>query len=104
MCAYEKRIESSSMKPCQFAGRVDSRFADSNAVFRNMINQLEGSLRVNLQRFEVAIIDADDARSRRKRPIQLFPRVNFHERFHGEFSAEGKQFFQLRLGEHGNNK
>lgn len=69
-----------------------------------MLDQLVGSLHADLERFEVAVVDADDAGIGGKGAIEFGAGVNFDEGFHSEFAAEGEKIAKKTVVEGGNNQ
>ena len=57
-----------------------------------MLDQFEGSFDADVESFQVAIVDADDAGVGGEGAVEFRAGVNFHERLHSELAAERDQF------------
>src|SRR5256885_2262052 len=104
MFADEKRVEAGSAQTEKIVVRAGTRFADGDTMFRGAVDQFQGSFRAHRQRFQVAIVYADDASSGGQGAIEFGGRVNFHQSFHAQLAAELEQVAELRTLERGDDE
>ena len=60
-CADEERIEPSGAQFRKFSRSANAGFADSNALVGNLFDQFKGRFDTDIERFQVAIVDADNS-------------------------------------------
>src|SRR5258708_4430698 len=96
----EKRIETGFLELLQVVVGAEAGFADGDAIFWDASDQFERSLDADVERLQVAVVDADDAAANGESAAEFLGRVNFHERLHSKFAAEGDEVAKLRVAQH----
>src|SRR5258708_19025667 len=95
--ADEKRVEAGFAEFLQVVVGAEAGFADGDAIVRDAFNQFERSLHADVERFQVAVVDADDAAAYGEGAVEVLGRMNFHERLHSKFTAKAYEGAQLRV-------
>ena len=104
MLAHQERIEASRAQPRDFLLRAHPGLADGNASLRHGIDQLQRSVQANVQRAQVAIVDADKLSPRIHCARKLLPRVHLDQRFHSQLAAEREQLAERRIAQDGDDQ
>lgn len=104
MFADEERVETRFAEADEIIISAETGFADGDAIVGNVRNEIERGLRRDLERFEVAIVDAEDASAGGEGTVELGAGVNLDERLHAKFAAEGEKVAELRVGERDNHE
>src|SRR5271163_1702667 len=89
--ADEKSVETGASKFCKIVVSAQAGFADGNACIGDAFDQLEGGLDAQVQSFQVAVVDADDAGLSGERAVEFSGGVNFHDWFHADLTAESDE-------------
>src|SRR5690242_20670050 len=71
-------VESRAPQTKQIGVRAQSGFADRDVFVRDARNEFRRSLYANVERAEITVVYADNARTRRQRAVQLAFRVYFN--------------------------
>ena len=77
--AHQSPVESERPPAADGGGIVRPRFGDDDAVVRDVAAQSLAERGVDLERLEVAVVDADEARVRGQRRVELTRGVGLHE-------------------------
>lgn len=102
--ADEEGVETRGAEVLQVGVGAQAGFSNGEAVIRDFFDQFEGCLHPNRKRFQIAIIDADDARVSSQGPTEFAAGVNFDERLHLQFTAEREQVVKKRVRQRGDNQ
>ncbi len=97
--ADEEGVETRGAQFCQFGGGADAGFADGDAVVGYLVDQFERGFDADIERFQIAVVDADDFCAGGDGAREFFAGVNFDHRLHAEFPAESDQFDELLLAQ-----
>ena len=82
--ADEKRMEAGLAQLCNIGCAGNATLCYTHHARRNMLCQCQRSLQRDFERVQVAIVHADDVRSRRDGEIQFAAVMDFHQRGHSE--------------------
>lgn len=102
--ADEEGVEADGAKILKISVSAQAGFGNGEAVIGNMLDQVVGSLHADIECFEVAVVDADDAGIGGESAIEFGAGVDFDERFHSEFAAESEKIAEKRIVEDGDNQ
>ena len=80
MLANQKCVVAGGPQLKEIVMRAQAGFADRDTMFRDALDQLEGSFRANGQSSQITIVHANDAGVRGESAFQLHVRVHFDER------------------------
>ena len=87
--ADEEGVEACGAEFDEVGVGAEAGFADGDTIIGNVGDEFEGRFAADFESFQVAIIDTDDACGCGEGAIEFSGSVNFDERLHGEFTAEG---------------
>ena len=79
---------------------MDAAFAHENAIQRHPLPQPNRMVQIDLERFQVAIIHADQRRASRQNPIQILRLIKFNERRQPSSSASLCSLRRLQSSRH----
>src|SRR6266849_6567862 len=89
--ADEEGIEACGAEFDEVGAGAEAGFTDRDAFIGNVSDEFEGRFAADFESLQVAIVDTDDACGCGEGAIQFSGSVNFDERLHGEFTAEGDE-------------
>src|SRR5258708_34182558 len=95
--ADEKRVEAGFVEFLQAVVGAEAGFADGDAIVRDAFDQFERSLDADVERLQVAVVDADDAAAYGAGAVEFLGRVDFHQLLHSKFTAKAYEGAQLRV-------
>src|SRR4029077_9148224 len=104
MLADEECVEACFAEFLQVVVGAESGFADGDAIVGDAFDQFEGSLDADVERLQVAVVDANDAAARGDGTVEFIGRVDLDERLHAKFAAEGEEVAKLRVMQYGNHE
>ena len=104
MLTHQKRVESGSAQTADIGGRVDPTLRNLSHAFRHLAGQVQGGIEKHLKSPQVAVIDADNARSGSNGGAQLVAVMHFHQRSHFISLGHFAKVAQFTLAENCSNQ
>src|ERR1700720_442632 len=98
MLADEESVQAGGAQVRKVLVSAETGLADRDTMIGNLLDELEGSFRANGEGFQVAIIYAEDAGAGGEGAIEFGGGVNFDQRLHAEFAAEGDEIAKKVVG------
>src|ERR1700723_2119202 len=102
--ADEKSVEAGIAEFGKIVVSAEARFADGDASLGDAIDQFERGFDAQLQGFQIAIVDPDDACICGERAVELGGRVNFDQRLHLQLASESDQAAKKFVRKSSDNK
>src|SRR5262245_66350738 len=97
MLADQERVEAGRPQALELLARAQPGLADSNTIVRDGVPDLERSFRMDVQRAQVTIVDAQNTRARFRGARCFLASVDFDERLHAQVATEREQGTQLLI-------
>src|SRR5256885_2084935 len=104
MSADEEGVEPGGLKLHEIVVRAQAGFADGDAIVGDPADQFEGCFDADGERFEVAVVYADDAGAASESAVELIGRVNLDERLHANLAAQGDEVAKQRIFKYGDDE
>jgi hypothetical protein len=95
--ADEKCIRTRREKRFDVVFSVDPAFDNEQPVVGNLRSQSHGSLKIDIECFQVAVVDADDRRARFECFVQFGIVMHFDQHVEFHLSREVDEILQLRI-------
>ena len=90
--ADEKCVETGAAEADKVGVGGEAGLGDGDAVVGDFVDEFERGVEADFERFEVAIVDADDFGAGGESAVEFGLGVNFDERLHFQFAAEVDEF------------
>ena len=104
MRADEESIETGGAKLNEIVVGAQAGLADGDAFVGNAADQCEGGFDADGERFEIAVVYADDAGAGGEGAVEFRRGVDLDERFHANFAAECKEVTKQRIFKYGDDE